>query len=51
MRVKASCARVKMFKGMRLVILFDMFLDSSFKMTAGFASTARTSANWSKTVH
>ena len=27
-----------MFKNMRLVILFDMFLNPSFKMTTGFAN-------------
>ena len=31
-----------MFKNMRLVILFDMFLNTSFKMTTGFANIART---------
>ena len=31
-----------MFKNMRLVILFDMLLNPSFKMTTGFANVART---------
>ena len=34
-----------MFKNMRLVILFDMFLNSSFKMKAGFANIARITAS------
>ena len=29
-----------MFKNMRLVILFDMLLNPSFKMTTGFANRA-----------
>ena len=29
-----------MFKNMRLVILFDMLLNPSFKMTASFANIA-----------
>ena len=33
-----------MFKNMRLVILFDMFLNPSFKMTTSFANIARTTA-------
>ena len=31
-----------MFKNMRLVILFDMFLNPSFKMMASFANIGRT---------
>ena len=31
-----------MFKNMRLVILFDMLLNPSFKMTTSFANVART---------
>ena len=30
-----------MFKYMRLVVLFDMFLNPSFKMTTSFANIAR----------
>ena len=30
-----------MFKNMRLVILFDMFLNPSFKMTTSFTNIAR----------
>ena len=37
-----------MFKKMRLVILFDMLLNPSFKMTASFANIARTTASTSK---
>ena len=33
-----------MLKNMRLVILFDMFLNPSFKMTTSFANIARTTA-------
>ena len=33
---------------MRLVILFDMLLNPSFKMTTGFANVARTTASTSK---
>ena len=36
-----------MFKIMRLVILFDMFLNPSFKMTTSFANVARTAASTS----
>ena len=32
---------------MRLVILFDMFLNPSFKMATGFANAARTTASTS----
>ena len=37
-----------MFKNMRLVILFVMFLDPSFKMTTSFTNAARTAASISK---
>ena len=40
-----------MFKNMELVIIFDMFLNSSFKMTTGFANIARTAASTSKFIH
>ena len=33
-----------MFKNMRLVILFDMFLNPIFKMTKNSANMARTTA-------
>ena len=37
-----------MFKNMRLVIVFDMLLNPSFKMTTSFANVARTAASTSK---
>ena len=40
-----------MFKNMRFVILFDMFLNSSFKMTASFTNVARTTASKSKFIY
>ena len=36
---------------MRLVILFDMLLNPSFKMTTGFANVARTTASTSKFIY
>ena len=40
-----------MFKNMRLVILFDMFLGPSFNMTTSFANIARTRDSTSKFIH
>ena len=40
-----------MFKNMRLVILFDMFLNPSFKMTTSFTNIARTTASTSKLIY
>ena len=40
-----------MFKNMRLVILFDMLVNPSFKMTTKFANVARTTANSSKFIY
>ena len=40
-----------MFKNMRLVILLEMFLNPSFKMTTSFASRARTAASASEFTH
>ena len=34
-----------MFKNMSIVILFDMFLNPSFKMTSSLANIARTTAS------
>ena len=34
-----------MLKIMRVVVLFDMFLNPSFKMTTNFANVARTLAS------
>ena len=39
-----------MFKNMRLVILFDMLLNPSFKMTTSFVNIARTTASTSKLI-
>ena len=36
---------------MRLVILLDMLLNPSFKMTTGFANVARTTASTSKFIY
>ena len=44
-RVKACCCGVYMFKNMRLVILFDMLLNPSFKMTTSFANVFSTTAS------
>ena len=35
-----------MFKNMRLVILFDMLLDPSFKMTTGFTNMSYVLGNY-----
>ena len=51
MGVKACCGGVQMFKNMRLVVLFDMFLNPSFKMTTGFANIARTTASTSEFIY
>ena len=40
-----------MFKNMRSVIIFDMFLNPSFKMTTRFTNTARTTASTSKCIY
>ena len=40
-----------MFKNMKLVILFNMFLNPSFKMTTCYADVARTTASTSKFIH
>ena len=40
-----------MFKNMRLVLLFDTLLNSSFKMTTGFANITRTTASTSKFIY
>ena len=50
MRVKVCCGGVQMFKNVRLVILFDMFLNPSFKMRTSFAK-ARTTASASKFIY
>ena len=40
-----------MFKDMRLVILFDMLLNPSFKITTSFANMARAKASTSKVIY
>ena len=40
-----------MFKNMRLVILFYMFFNPRFKITAVFANIARTTASTSNFIH
>ena len=40
-----------MFENMRLVILFGMFLNPSFKMTTRFANIARTTVSSSKLIY
>ena len=40
-----------MFKNMRLVILFDMLLNPSFKMTTSFTNITRTTASTSKFIY
>ena len=40
-----------MFNNMRLVILFEMLLNPSFKMTTGFANVARPTASTSKLIY
>ena len=40
-----------MFINMRPVIIFDMFLNPSFKMTTSVANIARTTASTSKFIY
>ena len=40
-----------MFKNMRLVILFDMFLNPSFKMTISFTNMAKITASTSELIY
>ena len=40
-----------MLKNMRLVILFDMLLDPSFKMTTSIGNIVRTTASASKFIY
>ena len=40
-----------MFKNMRLVTLFDIFLNPGFDMTASLANIARTTASTSKFIY
>ena len=41
----------EMFENMKLVILFDMLLSPSFKMTTSFANISRTTASTSKSMY
>ena len=47
-RVEAYCCGMQTFKTVRLVILFDMFLNPCFKIITSFANIARTAARKSK---
>ena len=38
MRVRACCSRMQMCKNIRLVVLSDMLLNPTFKMTTSFAN-------------
>ena len=40
-----------MFKNIRLIILFDMLFNPSFKMTTIFTNVARTTASTSKFIY
>ena len=40
-----------MFENMRLVILFDILLNPSFKMTTSFTNITRTTASTSKVIY
>ena len=44
---ESCCGGMYMFKNMRLVILFHMLLNPSFKMTTSFANVAGTTASTS----
>ena len=45
------CGGVWMFKNMRLVVLLDMLLHPSFKMTTSFANISRATASTSKFIY
>ena len=40
-----------MLKNMRRIVLFDMFLNPSFKMTTSFVNIARTTVSTSKCIY
>ena len=42
---KHAVSECRCLKNMRLVILFDMFLNPNFKITTRFANVARTTAS------
>ena len=48
---QTCCGGAQMFKNMRLVIVFDMFLNPSFEMMASFANVARTTSSTSKFIY
>ena len=48
---KACCCGLQLLQNMRLVILFDMFLNPSFKMATSFTNVARTTASTSKFIY
>ena len=48
---KACCGGAWIIKNMQLVILFDMLLSPSFKMTTSFANVARTTASTSEFIN
>ena len=41
----------KMFKNIRLVTLFDMFLNPSFKMTTRFTNVARKKTQYTRKIY
>ena len=49
-KIKSCYGGVQMFKNMRCVILFDMFLNPSLEMTS-FANIARTTASTIKFIY
>ena len=46
-RNKACCSKVLVFKNMRFVVLFHMFVNPIFKMMTNFTNVARTTASTS----
>ena len=48
---KACCCGLQLLQNMRLVILFDMFLNPSFKMATSFTNVARTTASTSTFIY
>ena len=50
-RIKASCGGLQVFKVLRLLILFNMLLNPSFKMMTSFANIAGTTASASKYIY
>ena len=48
---KHVAVECRCIKNMRLVILFDLLLNSSFKMTTSFSNITRTTASTSKFIY